>query len=180
MYNYWLKSNLFVPINCLDYRIFILMLLAVACVSLSGCAVTATGEKFSLTKQQSNKAVIYHYREDAFKGSAFSYDILSNEKPLTRLGNGGYYKEVIEPGSINYRTLLTQDKGIMILDDLITNSYQEFEQAFSLDTEPNKVYFLKWTPNIFGGPPEIEIVDQNDALGSITELRAYPPAQTLK
>ena len=97
----------------------------------NGCAVTAKGERFSLAEPVPDKAVIYHYRESAFKGSAFSYDILSNETPLTRLGNGGYFKELANPGNLSYRAILTSDKGpflpILIVDNIITNSYQEFE-----------------------------------------------------
>ena len=159
-----------------------LLVLTVFLLTLNGCAVTAKGEMFSLSEYVPDKVVIYHFRESAFKGSAFSYDILSNGAPLTRLGNGGYYKEVATPGNISYRTLLTSDKGpfipLLILDNVITNSYQEFEQAFSFDAAPGKIYFLKWTPNIFGGPPDIEIIRKSEALNSISELRSYPPAQT--
>ena len=169
-----------IKFNYKNSQVLILLLFSVSLVSLNGCALTATGEKFSLTEPEYNKAIIYHYREQSFKGSAFSYDILSNEIPLTRLGNGGYYKEITDPGNINYRTLLTQDKGPFNIEDVINNSYQEFEQAFSFDTEPNNIYFLEWTPNIFGGPPDVEIVNHNDALENISELRAYPPAQAPK
>jgi len=155
-------------------------------IYLSGCAATGTGPQFELYSPKSDTAIIYHYRLDVFKGSAMSYDVLSNSKPLTHIGNGGYFKEIVSPIEtpleIEYRTKLTQDHGfnlpIIMIGNVITNAFAEFEIVYKLDVEAGKKYFLKWAPQIFKEIPYVELVPEETAINEIANLRAFSPLNT--
>jgi len=171
-----------IKLRCLRFSLFMGLIV----VYLSGCAASGTGPQFELHSPKSDTAIIYHYRLDAFKGSAMSYDALSNSKPLVHIGNGGYFKEIVSPIEtpieIEYRTKLTQDHGfnfpITMIGNVIINALAEFKIVYKLDVEAGKKYFLKWTPQIFKKVPSIELVPEETAINEIANLRAFSPLST--
>jgi hypothetical protein len=160
---------------------FRLLVIIIIAAFFAGCtAPGGKGQRFTLQEAQPNTATVYHYRLPAFKGGAVSWDVLSNGAPLTRIGNGGFFKEVVEPGQIEYRTKYTQELGLQPILILINNAIQSYEVTYTLNAEAGKLYFLKWTIKMFSNKPTIEQVTQQEALQQLAGLQSFFSAQTSK
>ena len=164
------------------FRLLVIVFIAALFAGCVGGKWQGKGQWFALQEAQPNTATVYHYRLPAFKRSAMSWYVLSNGVPLTRIGNGGFFKEVVEPGQIEYRTKYRADIPLWLgvqgkLIEYSTNVDQEYELTYTLNVEAGKLYFLKWT---FRNKPTIEQVTQQEALQQLSGLQSFFPAQTSK
>ena len=140
-----------------------------------GCAVKGTGPLFVSEEPMDNKAIVFHYRTPSFVGSAMQYDVLSNGTPLTRIGNGGFFKEIVEPGPTIYAVKSTTSSGgLMIIGEMINNARQPFIDTFTFIADASKVYYLRWSVD---SQPKIDQIPEEEALRQIKSLRSFLPAQ---
>lgn len=154
------------------------MLLISITLFFFGCAVKGTGPMFSLEEPKADVTIVFHYRVPSFIGSAMQYDILSNGTPLTRIGNGGYFKEIVNPGQTIYETRMTTRGGPLIIQRAAANARAKFIQAYSFTAEVGKLYFFRWTPDLSANtPPVIEQIPKEEALQQLKGLRSFLPAQ---
>ena len=145
-------------------------------LSLSGCAVTGSGEPFGLETPAENEAIVYHYRLKATKGSARQWDVLSNEEPMARIGNGGYFKELVPPGDRTYLSKANVDGGLFgIATSWIWNALEDYEEVFRLNVESGNTYFLRYDFGVGQGQPTVVTVPEEEALSEIGPLLAFPP-----
>jgi hypothetical protein len=158
-------------------NILILVFLAVV---VTGCATRGSGPSFVFEETIANKAVIYHYRPSSFRGSAIQWDVLSNGKPLTRIGNGGYFKEVSEPGRIIYQTKQQGSSPVGFVLIEVGNVLAKYKKAYELDVEPGKYYFLKWYVELTKDLPLITQEPYDKAIKEIGGLLSFQPAELIK
>lgn len=166
---------------CIRYNFayfFRALLIFFACMIASGCATTGSGPAFAFDQPDNDKAIIYHYRQSSFKGSGLEWDALSNGKPLTRMGNGGYFKQVSEPGPVAYRTKTRVHPFPLWILYLINEATAEYEDAYSLDVEAGKYYFLSWRVALGKEVPHIKEIPEEKALKQIDGLLAFPAAES--
>jgi len=87
--------------------------------------------------------------------------------------NGGFFKQLIEPGHIVYKTKFQQNSGaFMIIGHSIDNALANFKEAYRFDAEAGKVYYLRWGLGVI---PKIEQMPEEEALPQINGLRAFLP-----
>ena len=142
---------------------------------ISGCAVKGTGPLFAFEEPKAGKAIVFHYRIPRGAGSAAQYDVLSNGTPLTTIGNGGFFKQLIEPGHIVYETKFQQHSGaFMIIGHSIDNALANFKEAYRFDAEAGKVYYLRWGLGVI---PKIEQIPEEEALQQLNGLRSFLPSK---
>ncbi len=151
------------------------VLIALISAGITGCASTGSGHGFTLQPPSPDTTVIYHYRPKAMRGGSIRYDVLSNDKPLTRMKNGGYFREVADPGTMQYFVEASWRMGILFVVDAVANVTSEYENAFSFVAEPGETYFLRWRSS--GNNAEIELVSQEEALPALAKLKSLPPAE---
>lgn len=151
-------------------RTILLLLIA---ATLYGCAVKGTGPLFAFEEPKAGKAIVFHYRIPRGAGSAAQYDVLSNGTPLTTIGNGGFFKQLIEPDYIVYKTRFQQHSGaFMIIGHSIDNALANFKEAYRFDAEAGKVYYLRWGLGVI---PKIEQIPEEEALPQLNGLRSFLP-----
>lgn len=161
-------------------HVFRIVLLIFMAVTVTGCATKGSGAQFTLEEPQTSKAIIYHYRPSSFKGSALQWDVISNGIPLTRIGNGGYFKEIATPGRIAYLTKDNRKSPIGLVDQALQNAFADFQETYTIDVEAGKTYFLKWSFLITkGNIPHIEHIPAEEALKELNGLLSFPPAKRL-
>ena len=160
--------------KCLNYILPSILLIFIP-ITLFGCAVQGTGPLFTFQEPKADKATVIHYRIPRGAGSGAQYDVLSNDTPLTTIGNGGYFKQIIEPGQIVYKTKFQQHAGpLFVVGHSIDNALARFKDAYSLDAEAGRVYYLRWG---LGLVPKIEQVPEEEALQQLNGLRSFLPAK---
>ena len=147
---------------------------------LAACGSTgaefATGPTFNLGEAGPNKALVYHYRTNSTYGYALSSYVLSNGIPMARIARGGYFKESVKPGHIEYRQKMrTALVPFMYLGAIIGNALAEYEPVYSLDAKPGQVYFLRWEYSMFVGIVSKE-VPSAVGIEEISGLKSFPPA----
>ncbi len=107
-----------------------LLIASSTCLFLFACS--ATGPKFSPAQvKKPNDSLLYVYRSDAFCLGGRAPDIHVNSKKVGVLSNNGYLYLDISPGPH-----LIEAKGLFDLPST----------ALTLNTEPNKSYYIKWIP----------------------------------
>jgi hypothetical protein len=161
-------------LKCLS-RISFSILFVLVVTTLNGCAIKGTGATFTVEEPMADKAVVIHYRLSRGAGSGAQYDVMSNDRPLTCIGNGGYFKQVTEPGNIVYKTRLQTRGGPFLLGQMIDNAIAKFKETYSLDVEAGKVYYLRWK---VGPMPKIEQIPEKEALLQLKGLRSFLPLET--
>lgn len=150
------------------------LLIFFASLTVSGCAITGDGPPFAFDQPDDGTAIIYHYRLSSFKGNGMEWDALSNGKPLTRMGNGGYFKQISEPGHITYRTKMRVHPFPFWILYLINEAISEYEDAYTLDVQAGKSYFLNWRVEFNEDVPHIMAIPEEKALKQIDGLLAFP------
>ena len=165
-------------------RCFSVLLLISMYIITSGCAISGSGASFAFEEADTNKAVIYHYRRSSFREHGRQWYVLSNGKPLTTIGNGGYFKQIIEPGQIIYRTKDDYNSWvgwiIIPFGNLIFNALAEYQDAYTLDVEAGNYYFLKWGFSKSNSIPRINQIPYEKAIKQIDGLLAFPPTKVMK
>lgn len=157
-----------------DYVLNLILLIFIG-ATLFGCAVKGTGPTFVLEEPIADVAIVFHYRIPRGYGSGAQYDVLSNGTPLTTIGNGGFFKQIIEPGEIVYETRLQTRGGPFVIGQAIDNARAQFKEAYRFDAQAGKVYYLRWGLGLI---PKIEQVPEKEALQQIKGLRSFLPAKT--
>lgn len=144
-----------------------LLLTMVASTWLSGCATKAppvsTSSALSVSNIESANAaqlkengLVYLYRSPSFVGSMVSFpvwDEAEKNKDLVVMRNGGYYLHFCSPGKHTFATR------------------SEAKNSLSIDVEPGKVYFVKYSIHMgaFVGRPHIELVSQEQGAREAAE-----------
>jgi hypothetical protein len=142
---------------------------------ISGCAAQGTGLVFSLQQPPAGSVIVYHYRQRALMGSGMSYDVVAARRPVTRIGNGGYFVEVERPGRIDYLTKTTGDTGIVnLIPNLISNSLEGYKPTYTLEVAAGEVHFLRWT--VKDAYPHVEEVSADVAEREMQGLKSWPAA----
>jgi hypothetical protein len=93
------------------------------------------------------------------------------------MGGSGFFEQTAAAGLITYRTKRTLHSGPLgLVWNSIHNSYADFNESYSFQAEPGKVYFLRWTPIRNSDLPDIKPVEEGDALRDLAKLKSFPPA----
>ena len=141
---------------------------------LSGCAPKGTGAMFSYSAPPTNMAHVTHYRLGALSGSYWSYLLYSNGKFVTRIGNGGYYTESLEPGVYEYK-ILKRAHGHPVLiyniGEAIDNSFAKIEIAHTITAAAGMEYYIKW--EIIWGGIRATKVEKKVALSDLKDLHRF-------
>ncbi len=132
----------------------------------SGCAPSATGPEFKHVRPRDDNATITHYRLSAIKGSVIAAYLYSNDKFVTYISNGGYFQETVKPGIYKYKKL--ERYYAVLLQNLLV----DVEPIITLNVEPGKEYYIKWSI-VFGGKAEPEIVSKDQALTELVGLNRF-------
>lgn len=143
---------------------FVRILFVILVALLTACASHPQVANFKPVASN-EKAVIYHYRKSQFAGGGRNFHITNNGQPAFVMENGSFYKELVNPGRVTYRSKSLQKHIIGNLGvSLVMNNFEEFEERLTLDVKANEVYFVEWSHG------KAEIRDENAALGVINGL----------
>ena len=118
-------------------------------VGLQGCATTS-GPLFKESPVPEGKAVLYFYREWAFKGAALNHELYVNGDYLTEVTAGGYIPYVVDPGQVNIvttqlRSKFFRDTGIQSepLGEMESRSHGNLGPG-NMEVNANEVYYFKY------------------------------------
>lgn len=145
-------------------------LLFICVLSLFGCAASSKGKGnyFSLENAESEFATIYHYRVSEFMGGGRIHLVLSNDKPMVEIGNGGYYKQTVTSGRYVFRSKIEVRTGIFVFaGNFIMNSLKDFDDRAVLNVEHGKKYFVKWQQT------DASIVTESQAVSEMEGLKEF-------
>jgi hypothetical protein len=117
-----------------------------------------------------DKALIYIYRVSHTLGAANAYEIFANGKPITRLGNGGYYDFVTAPGQIQFAWRVHD--AVSPLMAMMVNSGGP-HPACTLDAEAGHTYYYIFEQ----GPPRMLPTFEADAIKAMADMHRYDDAQ---
>jgi hypothetical protein len=145
---------------------------------LASCATQGRGKVFSQAPRVSpGKATVIHYRREGFVGSAGEWGLYANREPLVIVGNGGYFVEERDPGTVQYQTEYTLKAPIGNLVSAVSNAYEKPKDAHSLQLSPNERVYLRYEPpaSVFriNSRPEVIRVDESTALQELLELKQF-------
>ncbi len=151
---------------------FLIVIFIVGC----GHAPKGTGPKFTYSVPGAGMAKVYHYRVEKLAGNGIYYYLFMNGDFVTIIGNGGYYIQDLLPGEYIYATT-KQVTGVGIIaityvTKEIDNKMASAKQALTLNVEPNKSYYLRWSYTL-SGAAEVEQVEEPVALKEIEGLKRF-------
>lgn len=144
-------------------------------IYIFGCSTTKGKETiFSLSEPKPGKAIIYHYRVPrALYGVAASYDVLCNNVPVARIGDGGYFKQQITPGQIEIRTRNVVRYRYNLAPSGTKEFMTQFDEAYTFFAYNGRTYFLRYTVDLEHELPIIEQVSKKVALKEMEGLRSF-------
>lgn len=127
-------------------------LIAVMCV---GCTSVQKQSLNELPQVQSEKGLVYFYREKAFVGGGMSYYVCENGEKLGALQSGTFFFVEPEPGLHIY------------------TAKTETENKVTLEIEKGKTYYIKGEikMGVLVGQPELTIVHELEGKGEIPNLQ---------
>jgi hypothetical protein len=113
---------------------------------LSGCASVNRQAVQVFPPAQTDKGVVYFYRESKFVGCAISYNVKEGDKVLGPAGNGTYFFVIAEPGSHTY------------------TASTESTASRTINVEAGKIYYVECGVDmgIFAGRPSMKIVTEDE------------------
>ena len=82
---------------------------------LTGCGASGPGFK-PVTSVPADKGVVYVYRQSNFVGGGVFGTVKANNKPITKIKNGGYYPYIASPGNNHFSvtTEATNEANVMV------------------------------------------------------------------
>ena len=147
-----------------SFRVILLISLAV----LTGCASIqyAPPEQDAEAKafiSTPDKSTIYLYRDESF-GAAVSMDVYLNDEFKGITGAKSYFVWTVDPGTH------------------VIKSVAEDEETVTLETEPNKQYFV-WQEvkmGIMSAGNDLHIVDEEKGMKGVKECKLIDPSAAEK
>ena len=132
---------------------FKLVLILCYSVLLTGCG--AHGPAFSSVElTQSDKALVYIYRQASFVGGANSFKIWVNDNHVTDLKNGGYYAYMADPGELSFKVKKNLDFFDVVFGGwgLHYAIWEKQKERLKINVEAGKTYYIKYEadPESFG------------------------------
>ena len=101
-----------------------------------------------------------------------SFDVIGAGKPLTRIGNGGYFAHIVEPGKVEYVKKRSVNFGVLfILVDSLENAMRTFTPAHTLNVARGETRYLRWT---YSGA--VEEVPPDIAISEMRGMKSWPAA----
>jgi hypothetical protein len=148
-------------------RVVFVFFIIVGC----GTAPKGKGPVFSLNPAQDGMSTVYHYRIERGCGGGAAYTLISNGEVVAIIGNGGYFTQHLKPGMYEYEKILQQHGGPFLLGKAIDNAIAKAKPAYTITTESNETYFLRWDACF--AKKIIEEVPQEIALKELKGLKAF-------
>lgn len=119
---------------------FKLVLIFCSSIFLTGCG--AHGPAFSPVEiTQSDKALVYIYRQASFAGGANTFRIWVNDNHVTDLSNGGYYAYMVDPGELSFKVKKTFNAFDLGLAYFI---WEKEREILKIKVETGKTYYVKY------------------------------------
>ena len=130
------------------YALFGLVVLFSGCASVNRQAVQV------FPPAQTDKGVVYFFREHKLVGCAISYNIKEGDKVLGPAGNGTYFFVIAEPGSHTY------------------TASTESATSRTINVEAGKIYYVECgvEMGVFAGRPSMRIVAEEEGKSLLPHL----------
>lgn len=134
-----------------------LLVMGLLLSALYGCA--SLGDAFQpVANVPADKALVYIYRPNKFVGGGAYYTVRANDKPITKLYNGGYYPYIANPG------------------ELQISAKTESTSSVTLDLRPGDIQYVKGMIGVgfLMGRPNLTLVDAAVGGAEIKECKLIP------
>ncbi|BBO86459.1 hypothetical protein DSCO28_70250 [Desulfosarcina ovata subsp. sediminis] len=134
-------------LNCFWFKLFLLttfkrlssskFIVSVCFILLVSCS-TASGPTFEEIAPSDYQSIIYIYKVGSFRGSALSWNLSANGKPITIVTNKGYFPYIAGVGNVTFSAKIRAGFGT-----LLSAAFDSGPELISINVEPNKSYFVK-------------------------------------
>jgi len=141
-----------------------------------GYAPKGKGPVFQLNPTQDGMSTLHHYRITSSCGGGAAFTLISNDEVVTIIGNGGYYTQHLNPGTYEYKTIFQShaiNLPLIMIGQAIDNSKAKAKPVYTITTESNETYFLRW--NACFAKKIVEVVPEEIAFKELKGLKAFEP-----
>lgn len=119
---------------CIILPVYVLM----SCASMPSLAPQGADQRAKTFSPPSDKAAIYIYRKNGWRGSAVKFPVTVNGQMIANIGNGTYYVVEVDPGENDVWVGWDQDMSRTLEDP--TNYKIVY---FPINAAAGQVYFVR-------------------------------------
>jgi hypothetical protein len=162
----------------------ILLFISLCATGCIGHRIRGNGERFKPPPEDPSAATVVHYRDIGGAQGMVAWYVFENGELLTEIGDKGYYIHRTTGRPLNYRCIAQVEGAFapMLGLALIVHSNNRnapMIDAFSMNADAGKLYYVKWK-KAKRGVPQIEHIPAAKAIKELKRLKEFPAVEAAR